>query len=830
MNHVLTKEAMQRAQAEFACALEDSVPPDQMFRLELFSDEEEEFIQREVDRMLCQPKLPNAGARERLWLKKLKKFAYDESLVIVIKTAAGRYAAALESLLPRQEFIRNPLRTRTKRMDDESNDEEPESGKGSKWMALPGCYYVCKPVSKKTNQSLFDAAQELQRNSGKDLDKKWLAEFLLAGEPEAVSNFQMKCLYLLRGADGNVIRLVRLVNIKGELSSGKETGGMDILPAEEFSSAEKFRAWCKSKGNFDWGVGNGAGNLELQMLHSDVSNNAAYKVARLIEYCGWHPLPGNSHGIWIGDDCAFLSHGGILLPDEDGVIHHDGEIYVLARKGREADFMHGRPKLRPNATLDGSEPWLKAMESVKQVELDKSGWEPASLILPGLAGFFRETGRRFNDTVGDLGGWLALGSMLGYAAGPEYFEQWQNFPSIFIPGQMGSGKTSFTNWLMGIPGYEPTKGLTLSKGSRVTPVGLCQQLENHSCLPVWFDEYRQYEIADEKVSIIRDAYDRQLAGKWTPDGVQRVIRTTPIVSGETDTSDAATRSRYTHVQISAARRRANHLKWMRNNRPYFYLFWRHLMVNRPEFVKIAMRQVENWMDDADTQSIPDRSRQTYSLTYAAFTAASILFNSHSSAEMTAFRKFIIDRVRLAADDVSNDVNINIFIRDLITAFIAGEIPPDLFRTEKVTLQHPPGKPNQGLWDSYILYFDPKSVIAALQLYLRKRGQQMTLNYNDLRDQLSKTEAWDNTDHLRQRFGKPGERRHGNAWGIIVDRHPLGLQNISDEKYQASLSTKPLDLGAIGPVFQNADPRKGDLFSIIAGVERFEAQENQEDKQ
>ena len=34
----------------------------------------------------------------------------------------------------------------------------------------------------------------------------------------------MECLYLLRGADGNVTRLVRLVNTKGEMSEGREIG------------------------------------------------------------------------------------------------------------------------------------------------------------------------------------------------------------------------------------------------------------------------------------------------------------------------------------------------------------------------------------------------------------------------------------------------------------------------------------------------------------------------------------------------------------------------------------------------------------------------------
>ena len=82
-----------------------------------------------------------------------------------------------------------------------------------------------------------------------------------------------------------------------------------------------------------------------------------------------------------------------------------------------------------------------------------------------LAGFFRETCRRYFDTVGGMGGWLAVGSILGYLAGPEFFEHHGCLPSNFIPGEMGSGKTVFTNWGMGFPGYLPTKGMGLGKGS-----------------------------------------------------------------------------------------------------------------------------------------------------------------------------------------------------------------------------------------------------------------------------------------------------------------------------------------------------------------------------
>lgn len=300
MNHELTTNGLRSAQEAFRRALDAAQQPYRMGQMEFFSDDEEQFIQHEVERKLHKPKLPNAGSRERVWLEKLKSFSRDESLVIVLKVAAGQYASALESLLPRQEFIRRVPRTLATPTTEAGEDEaeEPtheEAAQGAKWLTLPGYYYtggpLCPlhPVTPKTNKGLWSACIALKQEAGKkDLDKRWLADFLLAGVPQPVANFKMECLYLLRGADGKVTRLVRLVNVRGEMSRGPEAGGTDVLPAVEFSSAEKFRAWCKERGNFDWGVGESAGNLELQMFHADVSSDAAYRVARLIEYCGWH--------------------------------------------------------------------------------------------------------------------------------------------------------------------------------------------------------------------------------------------------------------------------------------------------------------------------------------------------------------------------------------------------------------------------------------------------------------------------------------------------------------------------------------------------------------
>jgi hypothetical protein len=807
-------EAHERARKAFNAVLDSAVSPEKMGQQEFVTDEEERYIQQEVDRLLHKPSLPNAGPAERKTVDKLKAFAKDETLPINLKAAAGRYAQALEELLPRQEFIKR--------------------GKG--WLTLPGCYYTQKPVTSKTNKALYDVAREQLEAAKltKDAKKKWLAEYILGGMPEAVSNFKMECLYLLRDAKGDVTRLVRLVNTLGEISMGREMGGADILPSVEFSSAEKFRAWCLGRGNFTWGVGGGAGNIELQMLHVDVSHSSAYRVVQLIEYCGWHKLneikkPNTAEsevaeaggveterGIWFYDECAYVD-GELILPDEDGIFWHAGEGYAFARKGREAEFIHGRPRMRPE---------------VKKLKLDRTGWADAGKEKPPTetGGFFREVCRRFHDSAGGYEGWLAVGAVLAFAAAPEIFKRRKMFPGFWVSGQMGGGKTTFVSWLMSILGFTVESGLGLISKS-VTAVGIMCQLENYSNLPVWLDEFRSAMITSDKESkeaILRDMYNRQLAAKWTPDGFQRTIRTAALVSGESTSGDAATRSRYPHILISEQRRLANHYEWMQRHQEWFFMFWRTIMERRAEFVEAVLAQIDFWMASGELEQVSSRDRITHAVAYAAFAAATVIFESHSAMEVSEFRKFVADHAHRAAADVATDVNVNVFMQELIVAYQAGAISNKCFRVEKMQLEHPPGSPNQGPWDSYRLFIEPHLAISELQIYLRKGNQSVTLRRKDLRDQLSKCDFWiwatNSKDGLKKRFGQKGSMASLTAWGFIVDKHPHGTICVPDEELSKAMvpdNEKPL--GVIGPVFRDGDPRKGPLFAIVEGVLRFEAE-------
>jgi hypothetical protein len=322
-------------------------------------------------------------------------------------------------------------------------------------------------------------------------------------------------------------------------------------------------------------------------------------------------------------------------------------------------------------------------------------------------------------------------------------------------------------------------------------------------------------------------YNRQLAAKWSPDGFQRVIRTAPLVSGESTTSDAATRSRYPHVQLSESKRLKNHLPWFTAHHEYFFLFFREVLLRREEFVRLVFAQVQNWMDHPDLQSVPTRERVTHSVCYAAFAAATVLFQSHGLRELSDFRKFVTEHARSAAADVQTDVNVNVFVQDMLTAFKAGAIKLEHFRVESVRYPHPPNAPNQGEWESVELYMDPDSVIADVQIFLTKQRQSVALRQKDLRDQLSKHPFWVTLPgrRLNKRFGPKGQMRTATAWGFRLDLHPLGYQALADEEFAQSLSGER-SLAELGPgfrpFFKDGDPRRGPLYAIVDAVNRWRA--------
>ena len=563
--------------AAFQRALCDSLAVYEFNRLSEVSDEGQKLIQGKVARLLYVPCLPCAGDLERHMIRRFERLAAEKDWEGV--TLAVAMVCAFEAVLPE-----NPCN--------------------------PGCYYIRRPLTAKANKVEYEWGQALIEAArvAKQWEKKWFAEQVLLGMPKRVSNFRMDCLFLLRNSEGLVTRLVQLKNMEGEVSSGPHPGGCEILDARAFSAAEKFSEWGLARGNFVWD----AGVTQLRMLQADLSKTSAWRVVNQVESCGWFQLKGQREqgllqGIWFFDDCAY-ANGTRLRSDGHGIYWHRGQGYYLACKGRESHFLQGRPAMLPDqsvAELLECSDWKNGVEDKTSIGL--------------LRAFFREICQRLTETLGGSEGLLTLGSMFAYAAAPEIFKQYGFFPGLFIHGQRGSGKTKLTSWLMAVWAFPMQSGISLTERTS-TAVGMLQELENYSNLPVWFDEYRDHQIDPGKVSVIRNGFDRVGQAKWSQDGKQREIRTAPVVSGESTSSDAATRSRYPHVQVSAHQRIVNHLTWFTANRDNFFLLGRLLMEQRVEFVPMLLKFLDTWKAQPTLRDVDEREKMIHGIAYAAWMA------------------------------------------------------------------------------------------------------------------------------------------------------------------------------------------------------------------
>ena len=255
---VHTDEQRERATAAFEKALDDAVPVEDVARLGLLNDVEDEmFIRREVERMLYEQKLPNGGHKERKMIERLRDLVAKADKEWIHLERALHAISQWNLVLPA-----NPRNA--------------------------GRYYTRRALTPKTDKQFFEEMtflKEAAQNS-KEWGRKWFAQMMLDGLPEAVSDFEMECLFLLRKNDGSVTRLVRLQNMVGESSRGEHQYGAVILDEDAFASAEKFRKWCLRWGNFNW-----SGNMTaLHHLHEDIGRLSAWRVINQVDSVGWHPV------------------------------------------------------------------------------------------------------------------------------------------------------------------------------------------------------------------------------------------------------------------------------------------------------------------------------------------------------------------------------------------------------------------------------------------------------------------------------------------------------------------------------------------------------------
>ena len=330
-----------------------------------------------------------------------------------------------------------------------------------------------------------------------------------------------------------------------------------------------------------------------------------------------------------------------------------------------------------------------------------------------------------------------------------------------------------------------------------------------------------------------------MSSKWIPpDNIQRTMRTSFIVSGESTSSNAALRSRYPHIQASAAKRKEHlgdkergHLQWMEASKEAFFILGRFLHENRAEFVGLVQTLLDDWLSSPQMQVLNEREKMVHGVCWASWQAMTALIQSKIGAsgskleviptqKFAEFLQFMIDHGRASAADVVSETNINVFLSDLVTACGEDEIPASCFRLESELVEHTSGFPNQNRWmDSegvvrsgwltHRLYIHPARVINALAIYLRKSGKMVSLRQKDLRDQLSKMPFWI-IGKLQKRFGDSGDTTSIKCWGFDLDKMEMAREECTDTELEVYLQKKDISSG---------DPRLGPFYAIVHWLEK-----------
>jgi hypothetical protein len=506
-------------------------------------------------------------------------------------------------------------------------------------------------------------------------------------------------------------------------------------------------------------------------------------------------------------DCAYTPDGKELFADENGVVWYKGKGFRPADQDLEGQkFVQSPPRLRPHIKF--------SEEHTREL--------------------FAEISRNLFDTIGNYGGYLALGAVLLYAAGQEFYEEYAGFPGLWLHGESQQGKSSVARWLIRLYGFSNKAGIPLPDS---TKAGLGIVLQQYGDLPVWLEEYQPAILVKLPwlVEKLKEVYGRESGVKKTFDEVPRRIRTGVIVTGVATASDSQLRSRFCHVQIAKKNRLQDHYRWFEGESlNKFFLIGRWLMRNRIEFAASVIKEMQAWMESKALIEHSERARIVHGAPYCAFRALVGLLQSHEAADIRSFRDYLQTHVELAAEEVQEQAYVQQFWIDVLASAKEGvfghspaergeifkALPSEVCHVSLSEMQAKAGEEDPSrAWPSLRFYFTIDSLLARLRKWIKQQGREWTLDKNDLRAQMKVQGYWLEGDH-RQRFNgaKSGQR----CWCITPDKHPLGYQKVSDDEFAASFQKSD---GHFFAVEDWVDPRKGDLFALI---DSLKPQRNEKD--
>ena len=766
--------------ALFEGVLQNAQTPAELAYAKFFGEEAERSIKRRVDVRAYEPVLPWGGPAEQKIADNLKRLA--------------------EKILPEWKARILSL--------------------ADAYRKTKGHYYEFKISEQRCEKLKAELATAEHYEQIKYL------KLALKGTPGLVAPFRLIPCFVLVRPDGTRVRMVKLRNIRGECT------GLIALDSDSLTAPRDFRRCLAQNGNFTWR----AGERQLQALQQDIDFYLGFcEVRQLV--CYGCERPGDP---WVFDDCAFDCEGKQVLPNHGGIFHHQGVGYALQRNldgvpiGEEdqAFRFKSRPRMHPGQGL--------SYDSQGKITLKPGCPDDPSALQDLLGNFVLNLHESYSKQDGEM----LVGAAVGFFAAPELYAERNQFPGIWIHGEKGGGKTATAQWLLALFGFKHIESGLSFKTS--TAVGMQIALGQYANIPVWGDEYKEGELYHPNVvGVVHGGFNREIASKWSADGRTRSIRTSLLVTGESTSSNTATMSRYVTVVAAREKRvgteeeQLQRLKWLQSHRQYFFAVGRVILCHRAGFVERFKTYLEEWEHASELASVEPRARFTYGVSYAGFMALNELVPIYDSKQSQAFRQRLVNRTIEAHAELAARVDVITFLRILLSAYHAGVFGrsaserrrffkfmanQDVIRLlTKGQLKDAADHPRLMLV-SGILYFAPGPVIDAVRQYLYSQGQKLALDQFELHAQLKPREFFvtpRNRQGHQQKFGK--DKTNTYCWAFDLNKLPeLGVIPVSDEVWEVSFYPEGDKTRDRLPLDEWVDPRKGEMFSIVDGLQEKES--------
>lgn len=384
---------------------------------------------------------------------------------------------------------------------------------------------------------------------------------------------------------------------------------------------DRFKSFLSSCGNYCW-WGN---TIDLTNMWNYLYQRDTGKVIYEPDCIGWQ----EQYKIFMFENVAFRGDQ-ILLPDSEGTYWLDG-------KG-----------IRPrslNITKSDSVEGVPSIETVDKINIAT----------------IREMLR---DTMEPSHADQCLGWCASVLFMEEIFHHFGHFPFLFISGKRGTGKSTIAQWLTYLFGLDGSGRMW----SDTTQVAIGRYLSYYSSLPMWLDEYRNDAKYSFKNGMLRDVFNRHVAGKGNRQGFgvrEDRIRGTVIVSGEETPQDNALLTRCIIIPMSKHHRKINRFNWFSENRLLLSSFTFQILKDKPLNVDKYIKSLFANKESLSRLGFDERLAINKAIVATGF---EILFGEDKS-----FASSLVETTQLDAKDQDEESAISVFFNDVAALMFSKSI-------------------------------------------------------------------------------------------------------------------------------------------------------------